>query len=54
MHYYTIPSKRRKVGASSRRSLRRHGPRYVHARRAKRLTAVWTLRPRHLIERVPR
>jgi hypothetical protein len=30
------------------RSLRAEGPRYVHARRSKRCTSVWTLRARRL------
>src|SRR5690242_14624448 len=54
MHRYTITTARRKLVANPRRSLRRHGPRYVYARRSRRMTVVWTLRLRHLIDGVIR
>ena len=35
------------------RTVRLEGPRYVHGRRSKRCTSVWTLRPRRLSSEVP-
>jgi len=54
MQHYPLTTTKRKSDADRRRSLRRHGPRYVRARGSKRLTAVWSLRPRHMPDGVSR
>lgn len=35
------------------RSVRWHGPRFIRGRRATRLTTVWALKPRRLVNEVP-
>jgi hypothetical protein len=56
MFEYTIiatqRNKRRSRG-SRLRSIRWHGPRFIRGRRARRLTTVWTLKPRRLNHEVP-
>jgi hypothetical protein len=57
VHSYPAYSHRRnaheRAAVRKNRILRRFGPRYIRARRGKRLTAVWSLRPRHLTREVP-
>ena len=50
---FTVQRNKRRNRGSRVRSVRWHGPRFIRGRRATRLTTVWVLKPRRLVNEVP-